>query len=140
MKYLFKYLIPAYFDALNGNVIVQGVTLPIYDSEAPTGDFGSYILLGDRTTTQTQYRGGFTQEATLLVDIVVKGDNFGFEDCEDAADQVLSLINSDANPDCSPDFKVVTTSVLSTNSLSGLNKTDNIYRTLIRFQHNVIQL
>jgi hypothetical protein len=140
MKYIFSSLIPAYYTKLHGNIIVQGITLPIYDAEAPVGDFGSYIMLGDRNSTQTQYKGGYTSEVTLLVDIVVKGDNFGFQDSEDAANQVLGLINSDSHPDCAPDFQVVTTSVQSTNSLTGINKTDNIFRTLIRFKHQVKQL
>lgn len=140
MKYIFSSLIPAYFTKLNGNITVQGITLPIYDAEGPVGDFGSYILLGDRSSTQTLYKGGYTSECTLLVDIVVKGDNFGFQDSEDAANQVLGLINSDNHPNCSPDFQVVTTAVQSTNSLTGINKTDNIFRTLIRFRHQVKQL
>lgn len=143
MKYIFKYLIPAYFDILDGNISVQGITLPVYDAEAPAnenGDFGSYILLGDRSSQQTQAKGRFTSEVFLLVDVCIKGNNFGFEDSEDAANQIMQLINSDANPDCTPDFQVVTTSIQSTNNLTGINKTDNVFRTLIRYRHLVNQL
>ena len=140
MKYIFKYLIDEYYSILNGNIIINSAALPIYDAEGPSDPLGSYILLGDRNSSQTPAKGRFTSEVTLLVDICIIGDGFGFKDSEDAANQVMALIHSDANPDLSPDFQVVTTSIESTNSLTGINKTDNIFRTLIRYRHLVNQI
>ena len=140
MKLIWNYLIPAYFTALDGNIEIDGESLPIYDGEAPPEVTGSYILLGDRTSTQTPAKGRFTSECTLLVDIVIKGPNFGFKDSEDAAEQIMALINSDSNPVCASSFQVVTTSMQSTNNLNGLNRTDNIFRTLIRYRHLVNQI
>jgi hypothetical protein len=140
MKLIWNYLIPAYFTELDGNILIDGDALPIYDGEAPPDVQGSYILLGDRTSTQTQAKGKFTSECTLLVDVVIKGPNFGFKDSEDAAEQIMQLINSDSNPICASSFQVVTTSIQSTNNLNGLNPTDNIFRTLIRFRHLVNQI
>jgi hypothetical protein len=140
MKLIWNYLIPAYFTALDGNIEIDGDALPIYDGEAPPEVQGSYILLGDRTSTQTPAKGRFTSECTLLVDVVIKGPNFGFKDSEDAAEQIMALINSDSNPVCASSFQVVTTSIQSTNNLNGLNRTDNIFRTLIRYRHLVNQI
>jgi hypothetical protein len=140
MKLIWNYLIPAYFDALDGNIIINGEALPVFDGEAPATTTGSYILLGDRTSTQVQAKGAFQSEVTLLVDVVIKGDIFGFKDSEDAAEQIMQLINSDENPQCSSSFQVVTTSIQSTNNLNGLNRTDNIFRTLIRYAHKVNQI
>ena len=140
MKLIWNYLIPAYYDLLDGNIIINSEALPIYDGEAPPDVTGSYILLGDRTSTQVQAKGSFQSEVTLLVDVVIKGDMYGFKDSEDAAEQIMQLINSDENPQCSSSFQVVTTSIQSTNNLNGLNRTDNIFRTLIRFAHKVNQI
>ena len=140
MKYIFKYLIPEYYSILNGNITLNGQPLPVVDDMASAPQSTPYILLGDRTSFQRQDKSGFLSEITLLVDVVVKGDNFGQGDAEDAANQIMALINSDNNPDLSPDFKVVTTSIQSTNNLSTLSPTDRIFRTLIRFRHIVKEL
>lgn len=140
MKYIFNYLIPEYYSILNGNVSINGSNLPVYDGEAPSNPTESYILIGDRFSTQLPGKKSFTSEANVLVDVVIKGNGFGFKDSEDAANQITQLINSDTEIDLSPDFQVVTTSVLSTNNLAGINPTDLTFRTLIRFRHIVKQL
>ena len=122
MKYVFHYLIP------------------VYDAIVPPNENGSYILLGQRTTTQGQAKGTFEFDCTMLVDVVIRGQGFSFKDSQDAANQICQLINSDANPDCSPNFQVVTTSVLSINSLTGMTNSDLVYRTLIRFAHKIKQV
>lgn len=140
MKLIWNYLIPAYYAALDGNIEIDGIVLPICDGQVPPDLQGSYILLGDRTYTQTKAKGRYTGECTLLVDVVIKGPNFGFKDSEDAAEQIMALINSDTNPVCASSFQVVTTAIQSTNNLNGLNRTDNVFRTLIRYRHLVNQI
>lgn len=139
MKYIFNYLIPAYYSILNGNVLLNALPLPVVDDMASAPTSSSYILLGERSSFQREDKAGFLSEVNLLVDVVVKGDNFGQGDAEDAANQITQLINSNANPDLSPNFKVITTSIQSTNNLSALNPTDRVFRTLIRFRHIVKQ-
>lgn len=140
MKNPFKYLIPAYYNALNGQVVVNGTTLPVYDGIVPPNGSASYILIGERTTSQQQAKCGFLTECFVLIDIVLKGSNYGFKAVEDAADQVLAIINSDDNPMPVSGIQVVTTSVQSINNLSGLNATDQVFRTLIRFRNVVSQI
>lgn len=140
MRFIFNYLIPAYYTALTNAITIDGEALPIYDGEVPPDHVGSYILLGDRTSTQTKAKGRFTSEVFLLVDVVIKGANYGFKDSEDAAEQIMQIINADENPTCASSFQVVSTSIQSTNNLNGLNKTDNIFRTLIRYRHLVNQV
>jgi hypothetical protein len=140
MKYPLKYLIPAYYTLLNGNVTVNGSVLPVYDGEVPPTVTGSYILLGDRTSVQMTGKGTYNNECTVLVDICIKGQSMGYSASQDAANQVTALINSAANPSIGPYYQCVTTSVQSTNTLGGINKTDNIFRTLIRFRHIIKQI
>lgn len=140
MRLIWNYLIPAYFTALDGNIIIDGDPLPICDGQVTPDVEGSYILLGARTYTQTKSKGRYNGECTLLIDVVIKGPNYGFKDSEDAAEQITELINSDNNPVCSSNFQVVSTSVLSTNNLPSINPTDNIFRTLIRYRHLVNEI
>ena len=97
-----------------------------------------YIVLGERLSNQTSNKTMNQFDASLLVDIVSKSNNFGFASSEDVAQQVMQIISSTANPDTMPDFQVVTTRT-STFNLSGLNPMDNVFRTLIRFEHKILQ-
>jgi hypothetical protein len=97
-----------------------------------------YIVLGERLSNQTSNKTMNQFDASLLVDIVSKSNNFGFSSSEDVAQQVMQIINSSANPNTMPDFQIVTTRT-STFNLSGLNPMDNVFRTLIRFEHKILQ-
>lgn len=142
MKYFWKYGIPAYYNTLNGAIYYNGsyTSVKIYDGIVPPDATAQpiYIVLGERLSNQTANKTMSQFDASLLIDIVAKTGSFGFKDSEDIASQILGLINQNANPNCSPDFQVATTRV-STFNLSGINPTDNIFRTLIRFEHKVLQ-
>lgn len=140
MKNPFKYLIPAYYSALNGNISLNGSILPVYDGMAAPNADSSFIMIGERTSSQIDAKCGFTSECFVLIDIVLKGYGYGFKDSEEAADQVLQRINSDLNPSPTSSFQVVTTSVQSINNLSSINSSDNVFRTLIRFRNIVTQI
>ena len=140
MKNPFKYLIPAYYSALNGNISINGSILPVYDGMAAPNADSSFIMIGERTSSQIDAKCGFTSECFVLIDIVLKGYGYGFKDSEEAADQVLQRINSDLNPSPASSFQVATTSVQSINNLSSINSSDNVFRTLIRFRNIVTQI
>ena len=97
-----------------------------------------YIVLGERLSNQTSNKTMNQFDASLLVDVVSKSNNFGFASSDDVAQQVMQIINSSANPDTMPDFQIVTTRT-STHNLSGVNPMDNVFRTLIRFEHKILQ-
>jgi len=139
MKYPLKYLIPAYYTILNGQINSGGV-LPVYDGEVPPTVQASYILIGDRTSNQMEGKGTYNTECTVLIDIVIKGQSMGYKVADEAANQVLALVNSAANPSIGPYFQCVTTSISSINTLPGINKTDNTFRVLIRFRHIIKQI
>jgi len=143
MKYFWKYGIPVYYSVLNGAVYYNGsyTHVKIYDGGVPPNatDEPIYIILGERLSTQTANKCIGQFDASLIVDIVDKTQSFGFGNTEDIANQIMGLINTFANPSAAPDFQIVTTSA-TTYNLSGLNPTDNIFRTLIRFEHKVLQL
>lgn len=142
MKYFWKYGIPAYVTALTGNIYFNGSysAVKIYDGMVPPNATSEqiYIVLGERLTNQTSNKTMNQFEASLLVDVVSKSNNFGFASSDDVAQQIMQLINSTINPNTMPDFQVVTTRT-TTHNLSGLNPMDNVFRTLIRFEHKILQ-
>ncbi len=140
MKLPFFYLIPAYYDILDNAIDLDGEPLPVFDGQVPADHLGSYILIGERNAIQTRNKAGFDFECNILIDVCIKGANFGFKDSEDCANQICGLINSDANPQCSSGFQVVTTSLDSVTNLAGINPSDNFYRTLLRYTHKLREL
>jgi hypothetical protein len=142
VKYFWKYGIPAYINALSGKIYFNGSysSVKIYDGMVPPNATSDqiYIVLGERLSNQTSNKTMNQFDASLLVDIVSKSNNFGFASSDDVAQQVMQIINSSANPDTMPDFQIVTTRT-TTHNLSGLNPMDNVFRTLIRFEHKILQ-
>jgi len=133
MKDISKELIPAYY------TILSGLSLPVYDGMAPDTEKGSYVLMGEFFSTQDQNKNGYLFDVTILIDICIKNGKFGFKDADNYADQLFALINSDSQPTLSS-FQIITTEVLSTNRLTGLNNTEPTFRRLIRFGHSISQL
>jgi hypothetical protein len=142
MKYFWKYGIPAYYNILNGAIFYNGSysSVKVYDGIVPPNATSQpiYIVLSERFSNQTANKTMSQFDASLLIDIVAKTSGFGYKDTEDIANQILALINQNANPNTMPDFQVATTRV-NTFNLQGINQTDNIFRTFIRFEHKVLQ-
>jgi len=134
MKDISNYLTPAYY------TILSGVGLPVYDGMAPDTEKGSYIIIGEIQASQEQDKAGYMFTVNILIDICIKNSNFGYLDADNYANIVLGLINSDTQPNLSPNFQVVRTHLLSSNRLTGLNKTEPIFRRLLRFEHSICQI
>ena len=140
MKNPFKYLIPAYYSALSGSIVLGSSIIQVYDGMAAPNADQSYIMIGERSSSQLNAKCSFTSECFVLIDIVIKGANYSFQTADDVAEQVLQRVNSNLNPTPSSSFQVVTTSVQSINNLSSLNSTDQAFRMLIRFRNVVTQI
>ena len=140
MKNPFKYLIPAYYSALSGSIVLGSSIIQVYDGMAAPNADQSYIMIGERSSSQLNAKCSFTSECFVLIDIVIKGANYSFQTADDVAEQVLQRVNSNLNPTPSSSFQVVTTSVQSVNNLSSLNSTDQVFRQLIRFRNVVSQI
>ena len=139
MKNVLLYLANAYYTTLNGNLTLNAAVLPVYDGMAPSTELGSYVILSvDRNAQQVGNKCTYQWTAQMLVDVVIKNGDFGFIDSDEVAEQVCELINTFTHLPVS-NFQVVNTSVSSLNNLQGLNNTEPIFRTLIRFQHNIFQ-
>lgn len=140
MKSIDLYIVPAYYNLLNGAITVEGEVLPVYDGQVDAAYQGSYILIGEISSSQTPGKTCLNFEVFVLIDVCIKGPSFGFKDADEATNQIFAIINPSANPNCYPDFQVVSTSLQSSNRLPGINATDNFFRRLSRFRHLVTEL
>lgn len=139
MKNVLLYLSNAYYAIINGAAIhLNGVLLPVYDGMSPSDEVGSYILISaDRGAQQTGNKCTFQFQANMLVDVVIKNGDFGFVDSDTVANEIAPLINTFTHLQVD-NFQIVNTQA-NFNNLQGLNPTEAIFRTLIRFQHNIFQ-
>ena len=139
MRNVLAFLVQAYYTIILAEAIrLDGKRLPVYDGMAPDSETGSYILISpDRTAVQVADKCTFAFNASILVDVVVKNGSFSLLDSDNIADVIAAAISTWRNPDVAY-FQVVKTEATFSN-LTGLNPTEPVFRTLIRYNHFIVQ-
>lgn len=140
MKDPISALVQAYYTILSGNLLFDGYPIPVYDAMAPSNYQGSYVLIStDRGAQQIADKCTYMYTAQILIDCVIKGPSFSMKDADDVRQQVLTLINTNLNPDTYPDFQAINTTAIL-NNLIGINPTDAVFRSMVRFIHQIVQI
>jgi len=129
-----------YFTALNGNIAINTVDVPIYDAYAIPEDITyPYILLSSQTESQRIVKNSKIFNVTLLVDIVTGNINpFGRKQSEQIAEQIEDIINPDSFTDINISANGYTIgNTIRESSYDTTDKNQNyyIYRKLIRYNH-----
>ena len=122
------------------NTIATATGLGVYDGMAPTTGGDKYIILSGRTSVQDQGKTGFTNNMTIVVDIVTKSANFGFKIPEAISNEILNVINSDTIISLSSGWNASQLYVDSVKNLDALNPMDNVFRTLITYKLIITQI
>ena len=88
-------VIKAYYDALNGNVSVDGATIPVY-SFAPKATTGHRIIIGAPISTETDTVTAFTRDISFDVEIVTdfSGGSASYKKAADISDAVQRLLKT----------------------------------------------
>lgn len=119
--------------------LTNATGLTVYDGMAPDVAANEYIIMDGRTSTQEQGKSGYTNSATMVVDIVTKNANFGYKRSEEISNQVLTAINSDTDITLANGFYSSSLFVASIRNLDGLNPLDNVFRTIITYNIIITQ-
>lgn len=137
----------AYYNALKGNITLNGNNVPAMD-RIKAKQQTPYIKLSTQTAVEGQ-RGKIdckTQDTTILIDIVTAydGDRGGKQDADIIADQCLEILapEDDADlPSLGDDFRIVQTIVESDfDQEEAITPTSIQIRRLIRFRNTIEQL
>lgn len=120
--------------------IENATTLKVYDGFAPDNAANEYVILTGRTSTQEQGKSGFTNNISIVVDIVTKSANFGYKRSEEISNLVLTAINSNTNITLPSGWNSTALSVESVRNLDGLNPIDNVFRTIITYNIIITQI
>jgi hypothetical protein len=119
---------------------LASIGVPVYDGFAPDSAPNEYIILTGRTSSQEQGKSGYTNNTSIVVDIVTKSANFGYKRSEDISNLILTAINSDTNITLSAGWNASSLSVESIRNLDGLNPLENVFRTIITYNIIITQI
>ena len=119
--------------------LATATSLGVYDGIAPDTAGNEYLILSDRTSSQSFGKSGFTNTLVLMVDIVTKNANFGFKRAETISNLILNSINSDTHITLPSGWSASSLSVQGVRNLSALNPLDNVFRTLITYNLTITQ-
>jgi hypothetical protein len=130
----------AYYELLNGNIIVDGEVIPVFD-RVPDGQKGSYITIGDDTVVT---RGGKTfhgQEVTFTVQVwtTFPADSGGKRKAKQIAAEVIKKVVTFPVSLNLQDHEVLTATLDYEDGLESLEEAEFTYRRLLRFRHIIIQ-
>lgn len=132
-----------YFQRINGAVMLNGQPVPVHDTFAPNSADYPYIILSTQTDTGGGTKQSQSHESTLLVDIVTGFTGGATRMQADLiATQVLTLINplkTAEQIDVGPDLQIISTRLLSDNTVDAQVGTYKIIRRLLRFGHNIYE-
>jgi hypothetical protein len=93
VKNSYLYILRSFYAALNGNVTVDGDTIPVY-SGIPSNSISDYIYLGEHTSVDWGGGDMFGREETLTIQILSR-ENPDYPDktrVNEIADQVLQIL------------------------------------------------
>lgn len=130
----------AYFQALDGNVVIGTKDVAIYDKQAPNDALYPYIVLSTQTGVGQYTKNNHGQEVTMLIDIVNgKIGAVDTLDVNDIANQIYTIIHDNNNtmfvlPD---GLTVLSTRLLLDTTDTNQNGAYKISRRLIRFGHTI---
>jgi hypothetical protein len=119
---------------------LASIGVPVYDGFAPDSAPNEYIILTGRTSSQEQGKSGYTNNTSIVVDIVTKSANFGYKRSEEISNLILTAINSDTNISLSTGWNASSLSVESIRNLDGLSPLENVFRTIITYNIIITQI
>jgi hypothetical protein len=128
-----------YFQAINGNVIVDGQPVPVYDAYAiPEDAQYPYILLSTQNEVERQAKWARQYYATKLIDIVTGFlEPTGRRQSEDIADQIEPMVNPITGPQIditANGFRIGDTERQFSENLEDRNNVYYVYRKLLRYR------
>lgn len=118
---------------------LASINIPVYDGFAPDNAPNEYIIMTGRTSTQEQGKSGYTNNCSIVLDIVTKSANFGYKRPEEISNLILTNINSDTVITLGTGWDSSSLFVESVRNLDGLNPLDNVFRTIITYNFIITQ-
>ena len=129
----------AYYKALQGHVMIDSIAVEVYDKMAPNNAAYPYIILSTQTDVDDSVKSCQGHECTMLVDVVTGFNGAVKSDIlDDICGQILGLINpSFGRLTLTNNLQLISTKLISDNTIESQNDVWKILRRLLRFAHKV---
>ena len=132
-----------YYDKLT-SLSYGGSALRVYDEIAPTGAASPYILLSTQTEQEISSKDCFLINATILIECISYGQEATGKRVTEELGRLLleNVITASTSNylNLGSEFKLVTTRLLSTNTITEPDQSRVYYRKLYRIEHKIEQL
>lgn len=142
MKEVQKPLRTAYIAAL-GSIVIDSVSIPVYDEFAPADAPSSYIIVTNQTDGQISNKQAFVSDCSITVDINTHFAPFlgGKALSERIAEAVLQIIIPSNRAQLTVSgFQVVTTKKEQTLTFNENLDTVWVFRKVIIFTHKIVEI
>jgi flagellar biosynthesis protein FliQ len=142
MKEVQKPLRTAYIAALS-SIVIDTVTIPVYDEFAPADAPANYIIVTNQTDGQVSNKQSFVSDCSITVDINTHFAPFagGKELSERIAEAVLQIIIPSSRVQLTvTGFQVVTTKKEQTLTFNENLPTIWVFRKVIIFTHKITEI
>jgi hypothetical protein len=130
----------AYYQALEGNVELNGVTVPVYDGAPSDAEF-PYILLSTQDSLEgLGCKASIATDDAILLDIVTgfPGNTGGKKQSDLIANEILQIVHPTIT--LSDGFQSVSNKLESSITLEEQNGDRKIFRRLLRFRTTIYQV
>lgn len=117
------------------------VTIPVYDSEAPSEAPNIYIVILDINTQQVHITNNYHNRIAITLNIVTKFKKpyiGSYKEVDNVTNSVKTIIMKGI--DIGEDFLLTTNSLDNSTRLRDDTKTENVYRRILTFTHKILQL
>lgn len=143
MKEVGTTLRKAYYDKIT-SLTYQGSAVRCVEDIAATDLTPPYVVLSTQTERQLNGKSSFDFEATILIECITYAERAGGKyKAEDLGNLILQNVITDSTAsylNLSPDFKLHTSRLESSNTITEADDSRVYYRKLYRISHLIEQL
>lgn len=144
MKHPGRLLLKAWYELLNGTVIYNGYTFPVYRTDVDSAESGHYLLLRLESMTSNNTNSSFFTRPVVILEIITVFDNKIDDsvvfDVQSLVDQLLFPDPSHHALPVQTGFQVVKVTKDTETVLTEDNgATPKINRLISRYAHSVLQ-
>jgi len=137
-----KALRTAIYNVLNGNLMLDVSTIPVYDTFGSEVNQDNFVAISNINETDSSNKSNFATDMQVTLDVVTRAQSYdGNEDAENIANQILTLLlpTPQSTLTATADFQFLNLQRSGSNYLSEQTDTGYVFRKLLTLSVTVVQ-
>lgn len=135
-------LMNAWYQLLNGNVVVDGGVIPVYKTDVPIDEKGNYLIISEESEIEVPIKSTRWTKPVILVESVTRSGNSFRADINNKIDNAVTLLYAPGDLNNLPAaVGIQITNVFKQNiaSLKERTSSEYIFRKITRYTHDIFQ-